>query len=1003
MGDTIKISCDEGYRPNGRKSIRCTDGEWTDGEWEHEFPTCDPAECPELRSIRYGTFTITYRPHPPSSRQVLILPEGEIELGRKKRSYNPFPSIGQSSSSYDYYYGGQESGGSDYYGQSAGDSDYGGQLSGGDFDSFTQSSGGEADYISQSSGGLTLGQMPSPDYEDFGQSAQTQQNQVFYYSTKVEYNCRPGYQLLGSKTRTCNSEGDWDNPKPRCYENHCPKLSAIDNGYPIYQGSGANSQVEFNCNDGYTLEGDFEIVCQADKSWLGLQPKCEMSDCGDPNDIENGTVSFSTTTYGSVAIYDCYVGHVLEGSFERFCVNGGFWNGSMPRCIEVTCNVPPVIDNGYITFEGSLYVGSPIEYECKECFKLNGTRFRHCQLDGTWNLVEPICDMIFCEELPMALLNGKIIGNDNSCGSLIEFECNPGYNMQGRKTTTCLENQRWSSKMPTCERVSCGTPYLLQFGQIIGDSYTFTDKITYKCNEGYVLRGTNIRVCQVDGSWSDRDPYCDIKNCTKPQGPSNGRVRLSGLFYGATANIVCDPGYKIDGPRNLLCTKDSVWDHDMPYCIPIICPPAPLIDHGSFNSTERQFESFTTLIYDCDTGYFVRDGHPNLLCNEYGEWEGNVISCEIQDCGNPGTLPDGNIEGDVTTYKGLISFNCSEGYILIGEASATCLSDGTWSNYVTSCVQVTCEDPTFIENAKLVVDDSQAIYGTSLHYECDSGFILSGKGSMSCEMNGKWSTEPPSCSIVKCTPPLEDLNSLRQGNIFEFGETVNYTCNEGFVMEGSQSVTCLETGTWSDGFPVCEMITCEPPADIINGIYESRKVSDIPIKTEALQDNIIHEHSKTRKSGKLVSLLQDSQLREGILYHYGDIVEFECHEGHSLSSERLLSCTENGWNLPSPSCHAITCPIPISIRNGDVLVDDVIFGSVLEYNCNDGYELVGDQYRTCHSDKEWSGTEPYCRIIECQRPASLDDGQTIGSSFKFKSILSYVCNSGFKLQGVGTR
>ena len=35
------------------------------------------------------------------------------------------------------------------------------------------------------------------------------------------------------------------------------------------------------------------------------------------------------------------------------------------------------------------------------------------------------------------------------------------------------------------------------------------------------------------------------------------------------------------------------------------------------------------------------------------------------------------------------------------------------------------------------------------------------------------------------------------------GDTASYTCNDGFELIGSMSVTCTSDGTWSDEPPMC--------------------------------------------------------------------------------------------------------------------------------------------------------------------------------------------------------
>ena len=51
------------------------------------------------------------------------------------------------------------------------------------------------------------------------------------------------------------------------------------------------------------------------------------------------------------------------------------------------------------------------------------------------------------------------------------------------------------------------------------------------------------------------------------------------------------------------------------------------------------------------------------------------------------------------------------------------------------------------------------------------------------------------------------------------------------------------------------------------------------------------------------------------------------------------------------------CPPLSDPPNGDVTWP---VGSVATYTCNSGFELVGNEMRTCQSDGIWSGEEPVC-------------------------------------------
>ncbi len=48
-------------------------------------------------------------------------------------------------------------------------------------------------------------------------------------------------------------------------------------------------------------------------------------------------------------------------------------------------------------------------------------------------------------------------------------------------------------------------------GTVIGNSVSFGSKVTYTCNNGYILSGNNSRMCQDDGQWTGSAPVCNSK------------------------------------------------------------------------------------------------------------------------------------------------------------------------------------------------------------------------------------------------------------------------------------------------------------------------------------------------------------------------------------------------------------------------------------------------------------------------------------------------------------
>ena len=57
-----------------------------------------------------------------------------------------------------------------------------------------------------------------------------------------------------------------------------------------------------------------------------------LVDCGTPEIPTNGMVKFSSTTLRSIANYNCNEGCTLDGVVQRICEHNSHWSGSTPQC-----------------------------------------------------------------------------------------------------------------------------------------------------------------------------------------------------------------------------------------------------------------------------------------------------------------------------------------------------------------------------------------------------------------------------------------------------------------------------------------------------------------------------------------------------------------------------------------------------------------------------------------------------------------------------------------------
>ncbi|XP_077998260.1 mannan-binding lectin serine protease 1-like [Glandiceps talaboti] len=115
----------------------------------------------------------------------------------------------------------------------------------------------------------------------------------------------------------------------------CPTLTA-----PLHsEMSGSNfvfkEYVQFICNRGYYLVGSETRMCTENGTWTGVQPHCQIVNCGHPDNITNGYVrsySDNNFTYTNVVVYGCDDFYELDGSSFRECGSDALWSGVTPYC-----------------------------------------------------------------------------------------------------------------------------------------------------------------------------------------------------------------------------------------------------------------------------------------------------------------------------------------------------------------------------------------------------------------------------------------------------------------------------------------------------------------------------------------------------------------------------------------------------------------------------------------------------------------------------------------------
>ena len=146
------------------------------------------------------------------------------------------------------------------------------------------------------------------------------------------------------------------------------------------------------------------------------------------------------------------------------------------------------------------------------------------------------------------------------------------------------------------------------------------------------------------------------------------------------------------------------------------------------------------------------------------------------------------------------------------------------------------------------------------------------------------------------------------------------------------------------------VVTCDPPADIDNGIFT---------------------------------------FAPGMDWRYGGLAVYSCYRGYELEGRSRINCTigdgDHGtWSHEFPSCHSknannlpnkstctfiqphfteITCPLLTAPSRAEMSCTDANrFNSRCEYTCESGYDVAPGmtRLRVCSWRGSWLGQEPRC-------------------------------------------
>ncbi|KAL1251230.1 hypothetical protein QQF64_019026 [Cirrhinus molitorella] len=201
------------------------------------------------------------------------------------------------------------------------------------------------------------------------------------YGHRLTFSCvGQGLMIKGQKEITCQSNGEWSSPFPKCVEATCShqwnttledlNIEGLpETGGPIKPGH----KITFSCiGEGLKINGQREITCQSDGQWSSPFPKCEEAKCvADLTAnmrLDGHMQSKVSVRPGHMLTLSCVGrGFRLKGQSKITCLPNGEWSSLFPKCeVSEKCEKPPQVSNADTTeiTRNEYNQGEKVEYMC---------------------------------------------------------------------------------------------------------------------------------------------------------------------------------------------------------------------------------------------------------------------------------------------------------------------------------------------------------------------------------------------------------------------------------------------------------------------------------------------------------------------------------------------------------------------------------------------------------------------------------------------------------------
>ncbi|KAG5855860.1 hypothetical protein ANANG_G00001150 [Anguilla anguilla] len=794
---------------------------------------------------------------------------------------------------------------------------------------------------------------------------------------------------------------------PRTSGTQCSSVPEPRNGRRVGSSFSVGALVRFQCSPGYILQGASAIQCEtvpnALAQWNSTVPSCIVP-CGGNLTQRTGTILSPgypepylnslncvwkiTVPEGSgiqIQVRSFVTEHnwdsleVFDGGDNTDTLLGSFSGTTVPALLNSTSN------QLYLHFFSDISVsaaGFQLEYKT--------------------------VSLSSCAE-PVVPMNGLKVGERLQMNSVVSFQCEPGYTLQGHAHISCMPGpvRRWNFPPPLCIAECGGTREEME-GWILSPGFPgnypsnsdcswsiflpvghgahlhFLNFSTEANHDFLEIRNGPFETSSVIGRFSGQEVPAsllttshettvyfhsdhsqnrpgfrfryrayELQECPDPEPFGHGVVVGSGYNVGQSISFQCHPGYTLTGHALLTCQHGTTrsWDHPFPRC-EATCGGNVTSDQGVILSPG--FPEDYPSPADCTWLVTVTTGMGVRL---------NVTVLQVHGPHDVITVWDGAQQ----TARRLAVFpggelgatpSSTSNQVLIRFRSDTERGGFFRISYQAYRLQY-CLPPPAVPNAELILGSQDFRMGDMVRYQCLPGYQLTGNNILTCRLGThlEFQGPPPSCEVpCPAGEVLTDSAGLILSQPPALASAQFHTCSWLLQVELGYNVS-LDVQLFQTSHQVDEM-----------------EIFDGPSRQSPLLATL---------SGNYSAPLSVTSSSNSVLLHWTS----DHASGHKAFRIRYS---------------AAYCSPPAPPNNGSVhSVTGSAPGSTLQFSCDPGFHLIGQSSATCsHTPQglyQWSAPTPLCQVVSCGMPLAPENGTVFGQDYTCGSTAFYRCNPGFRL------